>query len=211
MRVDSFSIGRSNCINEDRLAVRNMGRHVMAAVLSDGMGGLSLGDVAADVVTKSVIEFLTENYRGHSECELLHEALEYADKELRRVSITKKSYMGAAVAVVIVVDRQLYYTWQGNVRIYARHEGDTKLLTVDHVAHVGYGRTALTRCIKGAGLREDIPYLSHQLSVGDEVFICTDGLYKVVADDLGRLPIDEIRRELGNPEDDASLILLTCI
>jgi len=61
-----------------------------------------------------------------------------------------KSNMGAAVSAVILLDHCLYCTWQGNVRVYVRHGNKTTLITEDHIAHIGYGRTALTRCIKGA-------------------------------------------------------------
>ena len=129
-----------------------------------------------------------------------------ADQEVRRVSIEKKSNMGAAVAVAIIIDYELYCTWQGNVRIYVRHKGKTDLLTTDHLANTGYGRTALTRCIKGSGLRDDVPFLCHKLSGDDIVFVCTDGLYKVAEKNLGVLSADEISRKLNDPEDDASLI-----
>ena len=138
--------------------------------------------------------------------EVLHKALERADQEVRRVSIEKKSNMGAAVAVAIIIDYELYCTWQGNVRIYAQHEGKTELLTTDHLANIGYGRTALTRCIKGSGLRDDVPFLCHKLSGDDTVFVCTDGLYKAAEKNLGVLSADEISRILNDPEDDASLI-----
>ena len=183
-----------------------MGIYGIAIVLADGMGGLSLGDLAADVVTNTVADYLMKNYEGYAEKEVLHKALERADQEVRRVSIEKKSNMGAAVAVAIIIDYELYCTWQGNVRIYAQHEGKTELLTTDHMANIGYGRTALTRCIKGSGLRDDVPFLYHKLSEDDTVFVCTDGLYKVAEKNQGVLSADEISRKLNDPEDDASLI-----
>ena len=147
-----------------------MGIYGIAIVLADGMGGLSLGDLAADVVTNTVADYLMKNYEGYAEKEVLHKALERADQEVRRVSIEKKSNMGAAVAVAIIIDYELYFTWQGNVRIYAQHEEKTELLTTDHLANIGYGRTALTRCIKGSGLRDDV--LSYAISC-QEMILCS--------------------------------------
>lgn len=206
MEVKSFSIGSKTYPNEDRLAVQNLGIYGLAVVLADGMGGLSLGDLAAEVVTKSVAKYLMENYEGYAEREIMHEALEYADQEMRRVCIEKKSNMGAAVAVAIVIDHQLYCSWQGNVRIYVQHKRQIDLVTVDHLANIGYGRTSLTRCIKGAGLRDDVPFLCFKLIEGDVVFVCTDGLYKVAEQYLGVLPFEEFADKLNVPEDDASLI-----
>ena len=206
MKVASFSIGSKSYPNEDRMAIQNMGIYGIAIVLADGMGGLSLGELAADVVTNTVADYLKKNYEGYAEKEVLHKALKCADQEVRRVSIEKKSNMGAAVAVAIIIDYELYCTWQGNVRIYVRHKGKTDLLTTDHLANTGYDRTALTRCIKGSGLRDDVPFLCHKLSGDDIVFVCTDGLYKVAEKNLGVLSADEISRKLNDPEDDASLI-----
>lgn len=209
MNIDSFSIGGKNYPNEDRLSVQNMGCYGMTAVLADGMGGLNLGYVAADIITKSVIEFLMKNYRGNDACKFLYKAIEYADKQVRMASIEKRTNMGAAVAVLIITDNKLFYTWQGNVRIYIRHEGEIQSLTTDHIAKIGYEKTALTRCLKGAGIREGLPCLCHRLEIGDEVFICTDGMYKVAEDNLGKLTIDEIKKDLESPDDDASLIWIS--
>ena len=209
MIIEHFSIGSKNYPNEDRLIVRNIGSYGIAAILADGMGGLSLGDMAADLVTKSVEKYLNEIHESCSIKRILHKSLEYADQEVRRVSIEKKSKMGAAVAVAIIIDHQLHCSWQGNVRIYVKHQGITTLLTSDHIANIGYQRTALTRCIKGAGLRDDIPYSYLELAEDDSVFICTDGLYKVAEDMLGKVPLDEIRSFIGTTEDDASIIQIT--
>ena len=206
MKVKSFSIGSKDYPNEDRLIVQELGTNGIAIVLADGMGGLSLGDIAAEVVTESVAGYLMKNYEGNVEQEILHKALACADLEVRRVRIEKRSNMGAAVALAIIIDHELYCTWQGNVRIYVRHEGKTELLTTDHLANIGYGKTALTRCIKGAGLRDDVPFLCYKLAENDTVFVCTDGLYKVAEKDLGILSADDIARKLNVPEDDASLI-----
>ncbi len=209
MKVESFSIGSKHYDNEDRLIVQNMGVFGISAVLADGMGGLILGDVAADVVTKSVADYIMKNYQGYGERSILHKALEYADKELRNVSIENKSNMGAAIAVVIVLDHHLYCIWQGNVRVYVRYDNKLNLVTEDHIAHIGYGRTALTRCIKGAGLRDDIPFVDYELADDDVVFLCTDGMYNVAESYILNSSVDEIMTYIGSPEDDASLIKIS--
>ena len=211
MKLETFSIGSKHFANEDRFVVQNMGIFGVTVVLADGMGGLSLGDKAAEVTTKSVADYLMRNYHGFGESEILHKALEYADKELRNVSIANKSKMGAAVAVVIVLGRHLYCTWQGNVRVYVRHDGNLNLVTEDHIAQIGYGMTALTRCVKGAGLRDDLPFVDYELADDDVVFLCTDGMYNVAENCMLNSSVDEIKAKIGSPEDDASLIKITDI
>ena len=80
------------------------------------------------------------------------------------------------------------------------------LVTTDHLANIGYGRTALTRCIKGSGLRDDLPFLCFELKEGDAIYVCTDGLYKVAENYIGVLPIEEFAEILNEPEDDATLV-----
>lgn len=208
--MESFSIAGRNHTNEDRLVVLKLGDQCVAAVLADGMGGLSLGEMAAEVVTQSSVSFLKENYKGVDEQDMLNKALDYADREVRRASLETKSNMGAAVVLVLINGKQLHCTWQGNVRLYVRHGDKTELLTTDHVADIGYGRTALTRCIKGAGLRDDVPYLTRQLYSGDLVCICTDGMYRIAEDNIGIPSLDELKERLQTPEDDASMVQILC-
>ena len=205
MKIESFSIGNSHYDNEDRLVIQELGGSGLVAILADGMGGLSLGDMAAEVVTKSVAAYIKSNYQGSDEQKILHDSLNYADQKLRKVSLANKSNMGAAVAVALVHDHHLYCTWQGNVRIYVCHHSELSLVTKDHIANIGYGRTALTRCIKGAGLREDVPFVHHELNDGDMVFLCTDGLYNVAESHLVDFTVDELK-QIGYSEDDATLI-----
>jgi serine/threonine protein phosphatase PrpC len=211
MKAETFSIGSRHYDNEDRLAIQELSESGIVAVLADGMGGLSLGDMAADVVTKSIADYIKSNYKGSDDQKVLHEALDYADKELRNVSMTNKSNMGAAVAVVIVHDHHQYCTWQGNVRIYVQHDNKLSLITEDHIANIGYGRTALTRCIKGAGLRDDVPFVSRELINDDAVILCTDGLYSVDESDMASSSVDEIKARIVSPEDDASLIKISSL
>lgn len=209
MTIDTISIGSKHFINEDRYVVKNLEALGVTAVLADGMGGLSLGDLAAEVVTSSLAEFITENYVGTCEETILHKGLESADMTLKDVSMANRSKMGAAVATVIVNGRHLYCTWQGNVRVYVLHQQNIELITKDHIADIGYGRTALTRCVKGAGLREDIPFVSRDLVKGDMVVLCTDGLYNIIEPELLKTTVDRINSRIGMPEDDASMIRIT--
>lgn len=209
MTIDTISIGSKHFINEDRYVVKNLEALGVTAVLADGMGGLSLGDKAAEVVTNSLADFITKNYDGTCEKIILQKGLEYADMTLKDVSIKNRSKMGAAIAVVIMKERQLYCTWQGNVRVFVLHQHNIELITEDHIADIGYGRTALTRCVKGAGLREDIPFVSRDLVNGDMVVLCTDGLYNIIEPELLNTSIDRINSRIGMPEDDASMIRIT--
>lgn len=115
--------------------------------------------------------------------------------------------MGTTIAAAIVTDYKIFYTWQGNVRIYHKQGGTLRQLTTDHVLDIGYGQQRITRCLKGVGLRDDIPFTSERLSRGDTLFFGTDGFYKehenlLIKDN----DFISIKSSITNPEDDSSLI-----
>lgn len=209
MKTDTFSIPGKFHKNEDSLLVEKLGIEGIVAVLADGMGGLSLGDIAASIVTKAIVDYIRSHYQESDERNILRQALEYADNELRISSISNKSNMGAAVAVVVISNNCLYYTWQGNVRVYLIRESICSLITQDHIADIGYGRTALTRRLRGSGLRDDVPFCSCNLENGDYVLLCTDGLYDINDVDMGNFSIYEIINQVGSPADDASFIRIS--
>ena len=79
-------------------------------------------------------------------------------------------------------------------------------LTSDHILNVDYGQTRVTRCIKGTGVREDIPVKVIKLTRNDNVFFCTDGFYNIAESMLSNKSITEIKKVIINPADDVSLI-----
>ena len=203
MNIDSFSKEGIHYSNEDSLFVCQLASDKVLAVLADGMGGLTLGKEAADLIVNSIITFIGEHIERLTAQNLLTKALEYADGIVAIKSKETHSKMGAAVAVALIDGNHIHYIWQGNVRIYFSKDGNIEQLTTDHMLDVGYGKHLLTRCIKGAGLRADVPYQRKMFDTGNILFLCTDGFYKMV--EISQiidksLPINE------EYEDDASLI-----
>lgn len=172
MKIKAFSIDNNTYPNEDRYKFTITNQDVAIAILADGMGGLSYGDKAAEAVSKSIYDYIINHLTEIHNITMLPDSLNHADKELEAISLSLKSNMGTAVAVAIIVKEELYITWQGNVRIYLYRDGELSCLTKDHVLNIGYGQTALSRCIKGSGLRDDIPTIRHQLKTNDKIFLC---------------------------------------
>jgi serine/threonine protein phosphatase PrpC len=134
-------------------------------------------------------------------------ALKTADNAIATKGLAEyKCPMGTTIALAIVSDYQMFYTWQGNVRIYLKNDNGLSILTSDHILDVGYGHTRVTRCRKGTGLREDIPVRIAKLSRNDKVFFCTDGFYNIAESMLSNKSITEIKKAIINPDDDVSLI-----
>lgn len=172
-------------------------------IMADGMGGLSLGAEAAECVCEGIAEYVSKNFEADN---LWQDAFKYADDKLREPSIANHSNMGAAVTALIITETSCEVAWQGNVRLYLYRDNQLLQLTADHVMNIGYGQKMLTRCLKGGGLRGDIPTLIIPLQADDTLYLCTDGFYNTHKQDL--LTGNAISLKEGTMNDDATCLTI---
>lgn len=166
--------------NEDYCKVVELEGRTLV-IMADGMGGLSLGAEAAECVCEGIAEYVSKNLEAYN---LWQEAFKYADKKLHELSLANHSNMGAAVTALIISETSCEVTWQGNVRLYLYKDNQLLQLTTDHIMNIGYGQKMLTRCLKGGGLRDDVPTKNIPLQTDDILFLCTDGFYNIHDQDL---------------------------
>ena len=161
--------------NEDYCKVVELEGRTLV-IMADGMGGLSLGAEAAECVCEGIAEYVSKNLEADN---LWQEAFKYAHKKLHELSLANHSNMGAAVTALIITETSCEVAWQGNVRLYLYRDNQLLQLTTDHVMNIGYGQKMLTRCLKGGGLRDDVPTKNIPLQTDDILFLCTDGFYNI--------------------------------
>lgn len=166
--------------NEDYCKVVELEGRTLV-IMADGMGGLSLGAEAAECVCEGIAEYVSKNLEADN---LWQEAFKYADKKLHELSLANHSNMGAAVTALIITAISCEVAWQGNVRLYLYRDNQLLQLTTDHIMNIGYGQKMLTRCLKGGGLRDDVPTKNIPLQTDDILFLCTDGFYNIHEQDL---------------------------
>lgn len=166
--------------NEDYCKVVELEGRTLV-IVADGMGGLSLGAEAAECVCEGIAEYVSKNLEAYN---LWQEAFKYADKKLHELSLANHSNMGAAVTALIISETSCEVAWQGNVRLYLYRDNQLLQLTTDHIMNIGYGQKMLTRCLKGGGLRDDVPTKNIPLQTDDILFLCTDGFYNIHDQDL---------------------------
>ena len=166
--------------NEDYCKVVELEGRTLV-IIADGMGGLSLGAEAAECVCEGIAEYVSKNLEADN---LWQEAFKYADKKLHELSLANHSNMGAAVTALIITETSCEVAWQGNVRLYLYRDNQLLQLTTDHIMNIGYGQKRLTRCLKGGGLRDDVPTKNIPLQTNDILFLCTDGFYNIHEQDL---------------------------
>ena len=166
--------------NEDYCKVVELEGRTLV-IIADGMGGLSLGAEAAECVCEGIAEYVSKNLEADN---LWQEAFKYADKKLHELSLANHSNMGEAVTALIITATSCEVAWQGNVRLYLYRDNQLLQLTTDHIMNIGYGQKMLTRCLKGGGLRDDVPTKNIPLQTDDILFLCTDGFYNIHEQDL---------------------------
>ena len=166
--------------NEDYCKVVELEGRTLV-IMADGMGGLSLGAEAAECLCEGIAEYVSKKLEADN---LWQEAFKYADKKLHELSLANHSNMGAAVTALIITAISCEVAWQGNVRLYLYRDNQLLQLTTDHIMNIGYGQKMLTRCLKGGGLRDDVPTKNIPLQTDDILFLCTDGFYNIYEQDL---------------------------
>lgn len=179
MTTELFTKGYDNQNEDYNKVVELEGRTLV--IMADGMGGLSLGAEAAECVCEGIAEYVSKNLEAEN---LWQEAFMYADSKLHELSLADHSNMGAAVTALIITDTSCEVAWQGNVRLYLYRDSQLQQITTDHVMDIGYGQKMLTHCVKGGGLRGDVPTKNIALQKDDVIFLCTDGFYNIHEQEL---------------------------
>lgn len=188
--------------NEDYCKVVELEGRALV-IMADGMGGLSLGAEAAECVCEGIAEYVSKNLEADN---LWQEAFKYADKKLHELSLANHSNMGAAVTALIITETSCEVAWQGNVRLYLYRDNQLLQLTTDHIMNIGYGQKMLTRCLKGGGLRDDVPTKNIPLQTDDILFLCTDGFYNIHEQDLSSGNTSVPKEDIMN--DDATCLTI---
>ena len=188
--------------NEDYCKVVELEGRTLV-IMADGMGGLSLGAEAAECVCEGIAEYVSKNLEAYN---LWQEAFKYADNKLHELSLANHSNMGAAVTALIITATSCEVAWQGNVRLYLYRDNQLLQLTTDHIMNIGYGQKMLTRCLKGGGLRDDVPTKNIPLQTDDILFLCTDGFYIIHEQDLSSGNASVPKEDIMN--DDATCLTI---
>ena len=188
--------------NEDYCKVVELEGRTLV-IIADGMGGLSLGAEAAECVCEGIAEYVSKNLEADN---LWQEAFKYADKKLHELSLANHSNMGAAVTALIITETSCEVAWQGNVRLYLYRDNQLLQLTTDHIMNIGYRQKMLTRCLKGGGLRDDVPTKNIPLQTNDILFLCTDGFYNIHEQDLSSGNTSVPKEDIMN--DDATCLTI---
>lgn len=203
IEIEIFSQPGADKENEDYVWHAEIMPGVSLIIVCDGMGGLSHGAEAANLVAHSIAEYIQSHYNAESPEQSLMNGLKYANDIIAAQIKRHSSKMGTSVGLALFSDNRCYYTWLGDVRIYHGQGEDVVLLTKDHLAIEG-NHSFLSRCINGKEFRTIPEIAEFTICSGDAIYIATDGYY--LHNDVG-LPLNSATAV----EDDATIFRIRLI
>lgn len=162
--------------------------------VSDGMGGHAAGEVASAIAVSTI----ADKAPGHADDLLLGAAVESANAAVIEAAAEGKGKigMGCTASAVSIEQNKMAVAHVGDSRVYLLHNGALVRLTHDHSyveelvdageitadeARVHPSRSVITRAL---GSDPDM-YADHftiDVSAGDRVLLCSDGLSSMVED-----------------------------
>ena len=207
--VAASELGYVRSVNEDaHLDAREKNLWVVA----DGMGGHSFGDEASRIIVDELVGFNPSD-KLKSSVHDIRSRLEQANSTCRQRG--RGQVMGSTVAALYFHDPYCFFLWAGDSRIYRCRGNTLEQMTEDHsfvqeLVTLGEIRKEdmeqhpsshiITRAV---GVHDDLQLaINHSPALpGDRYLVCSDGLYKDVAEEeiaaaMNRISIDDTLKPL---------------
>lgn len=195
--------GKLRVKNEDYCAAKQT-EGFCVLLLADGMGGANSGEVASSKAIETVLEKLNPALMKKLSLPDIPRTLKKIIKETNKLLFnlgsqnSQYSGMGTTLEICIIKDDTAYVAHIGDSRVYKiSSSGDLLRLTKDH-SLVEYmidsgeltreeavnhpQKNIITRALgTAADIEPDI--ISHPLSDGDVILVCSDGLTNMVSEE----------------------------
>lgn len=184
--MEVFKYTNTGCreVNEDYVVSKDFGNDISLHLIADGMGGYEYGELASKVVGDSYVLAISNNMD-------ILEATKVASQDLHKEKLSLGvQKMGCTVAGVLIHDMVMTTFWAGDSRVYLYRAGELIYQTEDHSISNELSKVRplsfeernryshlVTRSLMG-DKGEDVETKEFKLEKGDEILICSDGLYK---------------------------------
>ncbi len=201
--VGNSDIGRVRQNNEDAFRFGRINDSVCWAVVCDGMGGASGGQVAstvaADMVSKKIEKCYNKSMSESSIENMLLSAITTANVTVydRAIADEFLNGMGTTIVAAVIKNGHVNIAHVGDSRAYLIHDGEITQITKDHslvqemfdkgqiskdeLSHNNL-RNIITRAL-GVAEGIDIEFNNAELGKGDVLLLCSDGLTNEVSDE----------------------------
>lgn len=183
MKVFKYSNIGNREQNQDYLVSTKLGQDSSLHLVADGMGGYECGDIASKIVGDSYVYGLSRNMSIE---DATREASNNIQIERRNLGVAK---IGSTIAGVLICGMKATIFWAGDSRVYLFRNKEQLFQTEDHSIlnelsrkrklsfeeRERYGHI-ITRSIMG-NPADMVDTCEMTLQEGDELLICSDGLY----------------------------------
>lgn len=196
-------IGMKRSSNQDAFTAIPFGKDGVCAVLCDGMGGVSGGQIASSLAVETIAAIVKSREKDQMDGDYIKsfmlEAIDAANRRIYQTGDTQEQFhgMGTTLELVICHQSNAYIAHIGDSRVYLLAEGDISQVSRDHSlvqemiergeltpeqARAHPRKNIITRAL-GAGESVDTDFYEMELFAGDLLLLCSDGLTNMVEDD----------------------------
>lgn len=179
----TFSVIGKRRANQDVCRVVEMPKqNRILMIVCDGMGGHSMGDVAAKTVCNAICEFWMNNPDIPDSGTKVTEVCKVASDALyARLRVVRSIEMGTTMVMASVEGNIVTIAHCGDSRCYLLRDGAVVYQTQDH-ADSHWGSEVVTRCFFSMNPEVAVPEVARfEVQPGDRIFLCSDGVYKAMA------------------------------
>ena len=183
IRYTTFSETGKRRTNQDVCRIVEMPEHNRTLmIVCDGMGGHSMGDVAAETVCNAICEYWNNNtHTKDSETKVIEACKAASDALYKRSRVVRPIDMGTTMVMASVEGNIATIAHCGDSRCYLLRDGAVVYQTQEH-ADPHWGSEVVTRCFFSMNPEVAEPEVARfEVQPGDRIFLCSDGVYKAMA------------------------------
>lgn len=183
IKYTTFSETGKRRANQDVCRVIEIAEHNrIMMIVCDGMGGHSMGDVAAGSVCDAICGFWGNRPDiPDSETKVAEACKVASDALYARSRVVRPIEMGTTMVMASIEGNIITIAHCGDSRCYLLRDGAVVYQTQDHT-DPHWGSEVVTRCFFSMNPEVAVPEVARfEVQPGDRIFTCSDGVYKAMA------------------------------